>query len=198
MKVEATGHLSYPGGYPIFLSRFVVFGDEPRHVALRFVNASEIVMTGIRFVLIEKDEKGQELRRQTLEHRGLFVERGTEFPVPDATVSVRCMSVEAEVEAAFSDEYEYVVEGDSVELRFGESTQAEPEPVFLCEAKYKVRRSRGRSVFVTLFAVLALVASAFFLGWRLHLDEKVIDHGKNTSNSPGEGEVRITAEYVEA
>ncbi len=196
MKAKIAERLPYPGGYPVFLSRYIISeGDRPCAV-LRFANWSDILITGIRFSLAQRNAKGEEIARQTIEYRGLFAERGTEFPVPDVAVLVGCVAVETAVEAVFSDNYEYVVEKGGVQLRYGGEKPGEPEPSFLRGATYKARKKKKIYVLVTFLTVLAAAAVILLIA----LSRGVfgdIDLFGNVSYVT-ETEVGVAADYVEA
>lgn len=194
MKVERAERLNYHSGFPVFLSRYVLIADPPRRVALHFFNAGDVIITGLKYTVREKNEAGEEICVTSYEQRGLFAELGREFAVPDARVGKECVSVEASVTAVISDDYEYVVEGDSVSLRYGAtSEQKQDEPTFLHNPKYKARRKRKQYVWVSILSVLAFAVIAVLLAWRLN----VITMIERVKADNGTAETRTIAEYVE-
>lgn len=165
--------LPYTGGFPVYLSRYVILGTAGRRAALRFFNASEIAITGIRFRLIERDGAGNVLAEHTLERSGLYSESGNEFAVNDAPVEYGCMAVEAKVEAVISDDYEYVVEEDGVRLQYGTSKR-EKEIAFSKKPTYSRSRRRGRYLAIAIFSVLGFAVAAAGLAWRFGFYERRI------------------------
>lgn len=160
------GRLPYPGGFPVYLARYVLFGGEKPRVAMRFFNASEILITGLRLQVEEKDASGKTIAEYPLERGGLFAERGTEFAVADAPVKAACTSVEVRVKAVLSDEYEYDVEGSGVQLRYG-VTPREHEYYFEKKPVYSVSRRRKRYVLLAFLSVLGTVILAGLIVWRV-------------------------------
>lgn len=196
MKAKTAERLPYVGGYPVFLSRYVITeGDKPCAV-LRFANWSDIVITGIRFSFVQRNAKGEELSRQTLEYRDLFAECGTEFPVPDIAVLVGCAAVETAVEAVLSDNYEYVVEEGGVRLRYGGEKPREAEPSFLRGATYKARKKKKIYVLMSLVLALLLAALAFAVAWSAGALEG-LDMGSEVSDLT-QTEVSAATDHVEA
>ncbi len=154
--VECVRELSYRGGLPVYLSRYVIFGGEGRHAALRFFNASEISATGIRYRLDELDAEGNVLFSRTLE-QDIVAERGCEFGVYDADLADDCVSLEATVEAVYSGEYEYVASKDGISLRYGGARPAQKqEEAFLQNSKYSVSRKKRKYILYALVAILGI------------------------------------------
>lgn len=163
-RVEPLGErLDYPGGFPVYLARYVLFGGERPHAAVRFYNGSDAVLTGVRFSVCERDEDGRILAEYSLERRGLNAERGGEFSVADFSVSGNCAQIEARIESAFSDPYEYVICGDGATVKYG-VRRAKREYYFKNSPATKVKRIRRRlaiasAAFVAAAALLAGVAA---------------------------------------
>ncbi len=157
--------LTYPGGFPVYLARYVLFGGKEPRAALRFFNASEVLVTGLKFRLAEKDGEGNTIAEYPLERRGLFAERGSEFAVADVPVGRACVSVEVQVQSVLSEPYEYVVEKDGVRLGYG-VTPAEREYYFREKPTYSLSKRRKIYVAVALCAVLGSVLFAGVLAWR--------------------------------
>lgn len=168
-RAEITGErLDYTGGFPVYLARYVLFpGDHPR-AALRFYNGSDEILTGVRFRLIERDEEGNEISSYTLERRGINAESGAEFAVADASVSVGCAFVEAELEAAYSSPYEYVVEGDGVTVRYGVGEEKR-EFYFRNAHTSKVKKRRKLLAVLSVLIVIVAAAVAGVTAWRTGL-----------------------------
>lgn len=158
--------LPYPGGFPVYLARYVLFGGEEPRVAMRFFNASGILVTGLRLRVTEKDKDGNTIAEYPLERQGLFAERGTEFAVKDAPISYACTSVEVQVQAVISDGYEYISEENGVRLNYGLSPR-ERELYFKKNATYSVSKRRKRYIFIAFAAVLGAVLLTMCLAWRL-------------------------------
>lgn len=183
--------LPYPGGFPVYLARYVLFrGDEPR-AAFRFFNASEILITGIRFRVTEKDADGNVLLDYPLERRGLFAERGTEFSVADAAVGQACASVEVRVTAVLSDPYEYAVEKDGVRLRYG-TEERERERYFPAHPSYSVSKRKKRYIAIAFGAVLGAAVLAGALAWRFGVFGQARFDAETAQTAAEEG-----ADYVE-
>lgn len=167
MRESIAVRLPYKGGFPVYPSRYVLSGVSERHVALRFFNASEIGVTGIRFRIEERDEEGNILADRIVERTGLFAESGKEFAVADVGVDYACASVEIEVQSVFSDEYEYVFGEDGVSLRYGHAEKGpERKLTFVPRATYSVSKRRKRYVGIAFFAVFGIAAVAAALAWR--------------------------------
>lgn len=166
--VESVKELSYRGGLPVYLSRYVIFGGEERRAALRFFNAGEAAATGIRYRLDELDENGNILRSRVYAQDGLSAERGCEFGVFDAAIGKDCVALDATVEAVYSGEYEYVAGSGGVSLRYGGGeVSRETETTFLRDPKHSVSRRKKKYI---LFAIgLTLGFALLFAGiaWRL-------------------------------
>lgn len=193
MEAESVAaRVPYRGGFPVFLARYVIFGEEKRRAALHFFNASEIGVTGVRYILTEKDADGNVLAEHALQYEGVYAERGTEFAVADVAVSRKCASVEARVTAALSDGYEYAVEGNEVRVKYGIS-EREKEYVFLRRAGYKRSGKMKRMILFAFAAVLGLTAAAGAIAWRVGLFDDIKESdGTNTAIE------RTVSEHVEA
>lgn len=183
--------LPYPGGFPVYLARYVLFGGNRPRAAMRFFNASDILITGIRFRLTEKDGEGKVINEYPLERTKVFAESGGEFEVADAAVGAECVSLEARVESVISDGYEYIVEEDGVRLVYG---SREPERKFFFKEKPSASVSKRRKryvllAFLTVFG-FALVAGA--LVWQLDIINKATSARTETYT------VKEIPEYVEA
>lgn len=172
--------LPYPGGFPVYLSRYVLFGGQRPRAALRFYNASDVFVTGVRFRLSELDSGGNVIGEHPVERRGLAAERGAEFAVADAAVSPACASVEAKLEAVFSEPYEYVAVGDGVSVRYG-TEEREKEYEFRKKPSYSVKKRKKRYVLISLAAVLGAVLAAFLAAWRAGLLDGVLPDGQSES-----------------
>ena len=165
--------LPYPGGFPVYLCKYVILADDSSRVAMRFFNAGDILVNGIRFVLTEKDKDGNAIASSTLERMGLFAERGTEFAVADALVSSDCVAVEVRISAIRSDVYEYVLDGEgNVTLRYGTSDKS-AELYFKDERTYSVKKRGKGYILISIFAVLCLAAVAAVVAWRLGIFSNV-------------------------
>lgn len=157
--------LPYPGGFPVYLARYVILGKEPR-VAMRFFNASEVLVTGLRLRVTEKDAAGKTLAEYPLERYGLFAERGSEFAVADAPVCGECASVEVEVRSVVSDAYEYVAEGDGVRLQYGVAPRGH-EYYFERKATYSLSKRKKNYAIIAVIAVLGAALLAAGVAWRV-------------------------------
>ncbi len=159
--------LPYPGGFPVYCCKYVIITDGKRKLAMRFFNASDILVTGLRFTLTEKDANGDVLDVRKQERTGLFAERGTEFGVADADVSRGCVSVEIRVEMIKSDMYEYVIDdAGGVELRYGDS---DPTSDFYFKNKPSCSvKKRGK--WYVVFAVLVVACvTAVVVGFSVRM-----------------------------
>lgn len=165
--------LAYPGGFPVYLSRYVLFGGDKPHAALKFYNGGDLLITGLVFTLEERDADGRTLARYTVERQGLFAESGGEFSVADAPVSVGCAEISAELSAVYSGAYEYAVEGDGVSVRLGER-QTERKFTFKKKPAYKVKKRGKKYVVISLLAVLAVAVAVVGMSWRLGLLNDVL------------------------
>lgn len=154
--------LPFQGGFPVFLARYVIFREEGPRAALRFFNASDIVVTGIRFTFRELNGRGEVLSERTVDREGLFAENGGEFAVADIAVDRACERVEVKVERVLSDGYVYDVEKDGVRLRFGREEKGE-EKSFLHKPTYSASKKFKKYVIGALLAVIGFVAAAGFL-----------------------------------
>ncbi len=154
--------LPYPGGFPVYCCRYVIIKDGAQKLAMRFFNASDILVTGLRFTITEKDANGDVIDVRKQERTGLFAERGTEFAVADAEVSRGCVSVEIRVEIVKSDMYEYVIDDEgNVELRYGESDPTS-DLYFKNKRSFSVKK-RGK--WYVVFAILVVAcATAVVVG----------------------------------
>lgn len=157
--------LFYRGGYPVYLARYVIFYGDESYAALRFFNASEIEITGIRFRLTEKDGEGSVLSEAVFEREGLFAETGREFSVADAPVSKDCALIEVAVEAIRSGDYEYLVEGESVKLRYGAEEKGS-DATFRHASSYSRSKRYKKTVVFCLVSVLLAVGLAVGLAFR--------------------------------
>lgn len=166
--------LSYPGGFPVYLSRYVVFGGDKPRVALRFFNASDVLVTGLRFRLTEKDSSGRVIAEYSLERTGLFAERGCEFPVADAPVGAACAFVGVRLESVISAPYEYTVEGDGVKVVYG-TKEREPEYFFRKKAGYSVKKYRKTFIWVSIVSVLAAAMLAALTVWKTGVFDRFSD-----------------------
>lgn len=167
IKETVCGKLAYPGGFPVYLSRYLITGGPKPRAALRFYNGCEAVVTGVRFRLTEKDGEGKPIAEYSLERRGLFAERGCEFSVADVAVDPRCALLEAKLETVFSEPYEYDVDEDgATTVRYG-VTEREPEYFFMRKPVYSVKKRRKKYIIISLIAVLAVTAAAGLTAWRL-------------------------------
>lgn len=160
--------LPFKGGFPVYPSRYVILGTAERRAAIRFFNAGDVGVTGVRFRFSEKDENGEVLDERVVEREGVSAEPAQEFAVADVPVSYDCASVEIAVLAVYSDAYEYVFEEDGVRLKYGHGA-AEPgrEVNFLPRPVYSVSGRRKKYVFISFLAVFGVAALAGVLGWRL-------------------------------
>lgn len=158
--------LPYPGGFPVYLARYVIFGGERPRVAMRFFNASEALVTGLRLRVTERDAAGKTLAEYPLERFGLFAERGVEFAVADAPVDGACASVEVRVQSVVSDPYEYVAEGDGVRLQYGVGPRGH-EYYFEKKATYSVFKRKKIFTFIALFAALGAALLTAGVAWRV-------------------------------
>ena len=160
--------LPFPGGFPVYPCRYVLFGGVARKVAIRFFNAGDIGVTGVRFRLKERDADGNLLADRVTEREGLFAESGKEFAVADVPVHGDCAAVEIEVLAVFSDEYEYEFTKDGVNLKYGHV----PAPVktertlsFAPQATYSASKRRKRYVWLAIAAVFGVAACVAAMAW---------------------------------
>ncbi len=181
--------LPYPGGFPVFLSRYVIFGNAKKRVALHFFNASEIEISGVRFYLVEKDEKGNELAVRPLERNGLAAERGGEFAVADVTVNRNCVAVEARMESVLSGSYEYVFEDESVTLRYGARERGK-EVGFRHKSTHSVSKKSDKYILAAFGLLLGFALLAMGLAWRFGFFKQA-----QPREAAAEGSV---ATYVEA
>lgn len=165
-RTEPLGErLDYPGGYPVYLARYVLFAGAQPRAAMRFYNGSDAVLTGLRFKVTEKDGDGRIIAEYTLERRGLNAEKGAEFAVADSAVSADCEFLEASVESAFSDPYEYVVDGGGVSVRYGVSEEKK-EFYFKNAPTCSVKKRKKILTVISLAAVIGAALIAAFAAWR--------------------------------
>lgn len=165
--------LPYKGGFPVYPSRYVLLGVSDRRAALRFFNASDICVTGIRFRIVERDKEGSEIADRIVERSELFAESGKEFAVFDVSVDYECAAVEVEVLSVFSGEYEYVFHKDGVEINYGFTPMtSEQKYTFVPRATYSLSKRRRWYVAVAFFAVFGFAALAAALSWRFGFFEK--------------------------
>ncbi len=166
-KQTVAVRLPFEGGFPVYPSRYVILGVGERRAALRFFNASEICVTGIRFRIAEKDANGSLISDRLVERTGLYAESGKEFAVNDVGVDFECASVEIEVKSVFSDEYEYAFGENGVELHYGFTPMAtEQKYTFVPRETYTVSKRRKWFVVIACVAVFGLVALGAALAWR--------------------------------
>ena len=166
-KQTVAVRLPFEGGFPVYPSRYVILGVGERRAALRFFNASEICVTGIRFRIAEKDRDGNVTSDRIVERSGLYAESGKEFAVTDVGVDFECAAVDVEVRSVFSDEYEYVFGDDGVELHYGFTPmETEQKYSFVPSPIYSVTRRRKRYIAIAFFAVFGVAALAAALAWR--------------------------------
>lgn len=158
--------LPYPGGFPVYLSRYVLFGGEAPRIAMRFFNGSDILITGLRLRITEKDKNGAAIAEYPLERLGLFAEIGKEFSVPDSAVGAKCVAVDVQLEAVISDSYEYIVKQDGVQLRYGVEPR-EREFYFEKKPTYSVSKRKKKYIALAFLAVLGTVLLAWVLAWRV-------------------------------
>lgn len=165
--------LPYKGGFPVYPSRYVLLGVAERRAALRFFNASDICVTGVRFRIVEKDGGGNVIADRIAERTGLFAESGKEFAVADVRVDYECAAVDVEVQSVFSGEYEYAFAKDGVELRYGYTPmESEQKLSFVPRATYSLSKRRKWYVAVAFFAVLGVAALSALLAWRFGFFKK--------------------------
>lgn len=184
--------LNYAGGFPVYLSRYVLTGGDKPRAAMRFFNASDIVVTGLRFRLYEKDASGKVIADYSLERTGLFAEQGEEFAVADTNISKACVSVEVKLESVISSPYEYVVKEDGVKINYG-AAEREPEYFFRKQSGYSVKKSRKKYTVISIAAVLAAVLLTAFTVWRLgvldrFLPEDIYSAENNTTFVDGDAQ----------
>lgn len=166
-RVEPLGErLDYPGGFPVYLSRYVLFGGDSPRAAMRFYNGSEARLTGLRFTVTEKNADGKVVAEYPLERRGLNAERETEFSVPDTAVSEDCSFLEVAVTSAVSDPYEYVVEGDGVTVRYGVGDEIK-DYYFREKHTCTVRKRKRIFAIISAAAVAAAALAVSLVSWRL-------------------------------
>ncbi len=175
--------LDYPGGFPVYLARYVLFGGEKPHAAMRFYNGSDAYLTGVRFTVKERNDNGKVIAEYTLERRGLNAERGTEFAVADAAVSADCAYLEVALEAALSDPYEYIVDGDGVTVRYGVRGEEERR-YFNGKPACSVKKRKRALALLSVAAVICVTLCAALAAWRLgFFDKAAKNQTENTSIS---------------
>lgn len=166
--------LPYPGGFPVYLSRYVIMGGVNPRAALRFFNASDVLVTGIRFKLTERDKDGKAIAEYVLERSGLFAERGGEFAVTDVKVSENCVSVEARLTSIFSEKYEYAIdEKGEVTLGLGRSA-ADAEVCFKQKPICTVKKKGRKYILISLIAVIGITAAAGAVAWRIGVFDSAV------------------------
>lgn len=177
-RVEPLGEeLNYPGGFPVYLARYVLFGGDKPRAALHFFNASDVLVTGLKFLLSEKNEYGEVIAEYNLERNSLYADRGSEFAVADVTVSAACASVEVKIEAVSSDAYEYVYDGEAVSVRYGVYSEKKHDYFFKKQPSYTVKKRRKRYVFISFFAVIGAAVITVAVSWKLGLLNGVLPYG---------------------
>lgn len=169
--------LPYPGGFPVYLARYVLFGGETPRAAMRFFNASDVLVTGVRFRVTERDAKGRAIAEYPIERTGLFAERGGEFAVADIPVRLACTAIEVQVTSVLSDGYEYSVGEDGVRLQYGVSP-LEKEVYFEQKATYSISKRKKRYTILAFVAVLAAVIAAVGVAWRLGVFKGISSRGE--------------------
>ncbi len=170
--------LPFPGGFPVYPCRYVLFGGEERKVAIRFFNAGEVGVTGVRFRLKERDGDGNVLAERAIEREGLFAESGKEFAVADVAVSGDCAAVDVEVMAVFSDEYEYEFVKGGVNLKYGHvpaPVQTERTLSFAPKPAYSASKRRKWYVWLAVAAVFVVAAGVAVIAWRLKFFDKIVE-----------------------
>lgn len=159
--------LPYTGGFPVYCCKYVIIRNAQPCVAMRFFNASDVLVTGLRFTITQKNGEGETLSVTTVERNGLFVERSTEFAVADATVSEKCVTVEVRVNAIKSDSYEYVIDDKGeVTLKYGTS-DLDAGFYFKNTPGYSVKRRHKGYIFLSVLAVLGFTAIALLVVWQM-------------------------------
>ncbi len=168
-RTEPLGErLGYPGGFPVFLDRYVLFGgDEPR-AALRFYNGSEACLTGVRFMLTERDKDDRIIAQYSLERRGLNAESGSEFAVADCAVDINCARIEVKLESALSDPYEYIAEGDGAVVRYGIEEQKR-EYYFKKTNTCRIKKMKRRLGILSVVALTAFCIGVGLVAYRTKL-----------------------------
>lgn len=189
--------LPYPGGFPVYCCKYVIIADDAPVVAMRFFNASDILVTGVRFTLTEKDDKGRVIAVTELERTGLFAERGTSFAVADERVNAACVAAEIKVSAIISDEYEYVIGGDGeVTLKYG--TESKTADLYFKERpSFKVRKHSRGYVFLSLLAVLLVAGVALLVAWQMGIFSRAY-YDSSSDNASISTQINSGDSYVEA
>lgn len=160
------GRLAYRGGFPVFASRYVLFGGDSPRAALRFYNGSDVLLTGLRFLVTETDGEGRTIAEYTLSRRGLNAESGTEFAVADFPVGADCVALEIKTQSAISEPYEYVVEDDGASVKYGVEEEKE-EFYFRKKPTLSVKKRKRTLAVLSAAALLAVVLAAGCTAWRL-------------------------------
>ena len=149
--------LPYPGNFPVYCCKYVICRDASPSVALRFFNASDITVTGLRFTITQKDGDGNPIESVTMERLGLFAESSTEFAVADAPVSASCEEIDVCVNTVRSDDYEDIID-DSGQVTLSYGTNKLGKEFFFKEAPtYSVKKKRKGYTLLALGAVLGMV-----------------------------------------
>ncbi len=165
-RTEPLGErLDYPGGFPVYLARYVLFGGDTPHAAMRFYNGSDAVLTGIKFKVTEKDANGKIIAEYTLERRGLNVVSDSEFAVADCAVDSDCAALEVSLLAALSDPYEYIVVDDGVTVRYGVEEENK-EFYFKNKRSCSVKKYRKILSAISLAVIVIVAAVAAVTVWR--------------------------------
>lgn len=171
--------LPYPGGFPVYCSKYVIISDDSPRAALRFFNASDVVVTGLRFSLVEKDENGEVIDTLRIERNGLFSESSTEFSVCDAHVSANCVQIEVKIESVRSDEYEYII-GDEGEVTLKYGVDGERKDFyFKHKPSFSVKKRRRNYVFLSLLAVILATLVSVLMVWGLGVLDKAEETKQN-------------------
>lgn len=160
------GRLVYRGGFPVFAARYVLFGGDTPRAAVRFYNGSDVLLTGLRFLVTEIDGDGKTIAEYTISRRGLNAESGAEFAVADFAVSVDCASLEIKTQSAISEPYEYVTDGDSVHVKYGVEKEKE-EFYFSKKPAHSVKKRKRTLAIIAAVALLVVVLAATCTAWRL-------------------------------
>lgn len=166
--------LAYPGGFPVYCSRYAVIIRDVPKLVMRFFNASDVLVTGLRFSIVEKDKNGNVIEETKLERTGLFAERGTEFAVADAQVSKSCCAVEVKMESVISEDYEYLIDGEGrAALKYGASEEG-GDFYFKNKPMCVVKKRRRLYVLLSLSAVIVATLVAVVVAYKLGIFKKAV------------------------
>ena len=106
--------------FPVYVKEYIFTRKSGRKcLLLRFFNPSDLNVTAINFLLIQKNSYGEEIHREKISLEGIYCAAGKVFsPLACFFVQDVCVNFEVEMISAFSGEYEYKSENGEAFVRY--------------------------------------------------------------------------------